>query len=313
MTASPSRLLQSIDQSTRLAGHNRLALLLFRLRGQQSFGINVFKVLEVIPCPPLTAMPGTHPVICGMAAVRGRTIPVLDLSRAVGQVAAPDEGLGGYLIVAEFNRSVQAFRVHGVERIVHVDVADVRPPPREGAQDSYLTAVTRQNDDWIEIIDVERVLADVVGEPASVSAAMRHRGAGRAAPIQRILVADDSRVARSQIARTLEEIGFEALLVNDGRQALRMLQSLADNGPVAEQLLMVISDIEMPDMDGYHLTTEIRRDQRLAGLFVILHTSLSGIFNSAMVERVGADRFIPKFNADELAKAVLDHLQPQPA
>ncbi len=300
-------LLQSIDESTQLAGHNRLALLLFRLVGTQIFGINVFKVQEVIPCPQLTPFPGAHPVICGVAAIRGKTIPIIDMSRAIG-VDEPAGTPGRYLIVAEFNRTVQGFRVHAVDRIIHVDVSEVRTPPREGAEDSYLTAVTRQGDSLIEIIDVERVLADVVGGPTGVSALVRDQAPTRSGTPHRVLVADDSRVARTQIAGTLEELGVEAILVNDGRQALRMLQSMAENGPINEQLLMVISDIEMPDMDGYRLTTEIRRDPRLADLYVMLHTSLSGVFNNAMVEQVGANRFIPKFNADELAMGVVSRL-----
>ncbi len=303
-----SNLLQSIDQSTQLAGHNRLALLLFRLGGKELFAINVFKVQEVIPCPELTPYPGAHGVISGVAPIRGRTIPVLELARAVG-VAECADGLGRYLIVTEFNRSVQAFRVCSVDRIVHVDVENVRPPPREGAEDSYLTAVTRQGDNLIEIIDVERVLADVVGGPAGVSDAVRAMTPPPVAGPRKALVADDSRIARSQIASTLEDHGIEAILVNDGRQALRMLQSMADNGPIEDQLLMVISDIEMPDMDGYRLTTEIRHDPRLKNLYVMLHTSLSGVFNNAMVERVGANRFIPKFNADELAQGVHERMR----
>jgi two-component system chemotaxis response regulator CheV len=99
------------------------------------------------------------------------------------------------------------------------------------------------------------------------------------------------------------------VVVNDGREALDYLRSLADRGPLAEQLLMVISDIEMPGMDGYALTAEIRRDPRLCELYVLLHTSLSGVFNKSMVQKVGANRFVPKFGADELAQGVIERLQ----
>jgi len=110
--------------------------------------------------------------------------------------------------------------------------------------------------------------------------------------------------------RVLGQLGIGAIVVNDGRQALQALQRLADEpGGLHDKLLMVISDVEMPDMDGYRLTTEIRRDARLAGLFVLLHSSLSGTFNQAMVKRVGADQFIPKLNADELAQGILARLE----
>ena len=127
------------------------------------------------------------------------------------------------------------------------------------------------------------MLADVVGGPDSVSETVLEQAPEARPGPRRVLVADDSRVARTQIAGTLEDLGVEAILVNDGRQALRMLQSMAEAGPITDQLLMVISDIEMPDMDGYRLTTEIRHDPALSELYVMLHTSLSGVFNNAMV------------------------------
>ena len=300
-------LLHSIDQSTQLAGHNRLALLLFRVDERQLFGINVFKVQEVIPRPALTWLPSAHPRVSGVAEIRGRVIPVLDLAGAVGGTTT-DADAAAHVIVAEFNRSVQGFLVRAVERIIHVDVSEVHPPPDAGSH-GYLTAITRQNGELIEIVDVERVLADVLGEAPSISESL----VSQAQAVQdgrRILVADDSRVARAQVERILSQLGIECLLVNDGREALRTLQGMADQGvKVTERISMVISDVEMPDLDGYTLATEIRRDTRLKDLYVILHTSLSGVFNNAMVQRVGADRFIPKFSPNELAQAVLDRLQ----
>jgi len=125
-----------------------------------------------------------------------------------------------------------------------------------------------------------------------------------------VLVVDDSRVARNQIEKTLNQLGLECTLVNDGREALRYLQALAaKDEPITDSLLMMISDVEMPDMDGYRLTTEIRRDPKMKDLYVMLHTSLSGVFNNAMVERVGANKFIAKFCADELATGVLERLK----
>lgn len=300
-------LLHSIDQSTQLAGHNRLALLLFRVDDRQLFGINVFKVQEVIPRPALTWLPSAHPRICGVAEIRGRVVPVLDLAGAVGGRPTPADA-AAHVIVAEFNRSVQGFLVKAVERIIHVDVSEVHPPPDSGTH-GYLTAITRQAGELIEIVDVEKVLADVIGEAPAISddlveaAKAIHDG-------RRILVADDSRVARAQVQKILNQLGIECLLVNDGREALRTLQGMADQGvKVTDRFSMVISDVEMPDLDGYTLATEIRRDPRLKDLFVILHTSLSGVFNNAMVQRVGADRFIPKLSPDELAEAVLERLR----
>jgi two-component system chemotaxis response regulator CheV len=299
-------LLDSIARSTQLAGHNRLALLLFRLDDRQYFGINVFKVREVIPAPPLSWLPSAHGNVAGVAEIRGRVVPVVDLARAIG--VGGDAGAGRHVIVTEFNRSVQGFLVRAVDRIVHVDVSTVEPPP--SGPTGYLTATTRAIGELVSIIDVEKVLAEVTGEPPRLSAAMRERAGGIGAGGLRVLVADDSRVARSQIERVLGEMGVPCVAVTNGREALRFLQDLADRGKKPEdELLMVISDVEMPDMDGYRLTTEIRKDPRLANLFVMLHSSLSGVFNNAMAEKVGADRFVAKFSADDLAESVLERLQ----
>ncbi len=299
-------LLDSIARSTQLAGHNRLALLLFRLDERQFFGINVFKVREVIPAPALSWMPSSHDQVAGVAEIRGRVVPIIDLGRAIG--GAPADASARHVVVTEFNRTIQGFLVRAVDRIVHVDVTTVEPPP-PGPQ-GYLTATTRAVGELISIIDVEKVLADVVGEPPALSERMRSVAAGIGAGGRRVLIADDSRVARTQIERLLGEMGVPFVSATNGREALRHLRELADRGTrLEDELLMVISDVEMPDMDGYTLTTEIRRDPRLAGLYVMLHSSLSGVFNNAMAEKVGADRFVAKFSADELAEGILERIQ----
>lgn len=290
--------LDSIDRQTRLAGHNRLALLLLTLGDGAIYGVNVFKVQEVLTAPTLTVLPGVHPLIRGVAQVRGKAVPVIDLPRAMGV----DRSEAQHLVVAEFNRSVQAFMVDEVLRIVHVDVADVEPP-RDGG--GFLTSIARCAGQYVQILDLEALLAEALGGPAPLSEEL---AGTRPAEGWRILLADDSRVARTQVERTLSQIGAQLIAVNDGREALSWLQSEARLERLGD-LLMVISDIEMPAMDGYALTSEIRRDPRLASLYVLLHTSLSGDFNRSMVQQVGADRFIAKFSADDLARAVLERLQ----
>jgi two-component system chemotaxis response regulator CheV len=307
----PSRmsrdLLNRIDQRTRLAGHNRLALLLFRLGGRQLYGVNVFKVQEVLRRPPLFPIPRLPPGFVGAADIRGRSVPILDLGSAVRY---PERHLDPpYLVVTEFNRSVQGFLVAEVDRIVNIAVEDIRPPPELGVDDSYLTAVTRYNGELIQVIDVESVLADATGARMLQPIEQRLKLGSGDEPV-RILVADDSRVARNQIRGVLDQLGVSSTLLSDGRQAIEHLKQLAAEGiDVARHYAMVISDIEMPSMDGYTLTTEIRRDPALANLFVLLHTSLSGVFNNAMVDQVGANAFVAKYSANELAEKVLARVQ----
>jgi len=236
--------------------------------------------------------------------MRGRTIPVLDLSLALkGPPTEVNEE--AFVIIADYNRTTQGFLVGGVERIVNMNWEEILAPPKGSGANSYMTAVTRVDDKLVEIIDVEKVLSEVVGVTETISSGIIDESKVEAGA--NILVADDSSVARKQIKRTLDQLGIDSTLVKDGQEALDVLLDWADEDPdIAKHLTMVISDVEMPNMDGYTLTTEIRKDPRLKDLFVILHTSLSGVFNQSMVEKVGANKFIAKFDADELAGAVLE-------
>ena len=300
-------ILRGVDQRTRLAGHNRLELLLFRLATSQRFGINVFKVQEVIHCPPLTRIPGSSPVVKGVVKLRGRTITVMDLSQAIGGPALDEQG-DRFVIVTEYNRRVQGFLVGAVDRIVNMNWEEIVPPPKGVADGCYVTAVTQVEEQLVEIIDVEKVLKEVMGDKEMVSEGIIDAtvgGTGRT-----VLVVDDSSVARNQIRRVLDQLEVESILCNDGSEALHRLRRLADDGEaVGRRIAMVISDVEMPKMDGYTLTANIRKDPDLADLHVVLHTSLSGVFNKTMIERVGADQFLAKYEPDELAALVQERLR----
>ena len=297
-------ILDGVDQRTQLVGANRLELLLFRLAGPQLYGINVFKVQEVIRCPALTHVPNSNVVVKGIANMRGRTIPVLDLSLAMSGPSM-EVTENSFVIIADYNRTTQGFLVNGVERIVNMNWEEILAPPKGSGKNSYMTAVTRVDNKLVEIIDVEKILSEVVGVANEISENVMAGSSVEAGA--NILVADDSSVARRQIKRTLDQLGIESTLVNDGKEALDVLLDWAEeDADIAKHLTMVISDVEMPNMDGYTLTTEIRKNPILKDLHVILHTSLSGVFNQAMVEKVGANKFIAKFNADELAGAVLE-------
>ncbi len=295
-------IMAEVDQRTNLVGENRMELLLFRLGGRQRFGINVFKVREVIQCPALTRMANANPVVRGVANLRGQTISVIDLAQAIGKRALPDEA-ECFVIVTEYNRAVQGFLVSGVDRIVNLNWKEISSPPRGLGRHNYMTAVTEVEGELVEIIDVEKVLAELTGvntdlsEPEDYTVLSERR--------IRVLVVDDSSVARNQIKRTLEQMGMECTLAANGREGLETLRAwVAEGDALREHVDILISDVEMPEMDGYTLTTEVRNDERLADLPVLLHTSLSGVFNKNMVQKVGADLFVPKFNADELATEV---------
>ena len=301
--------MDAVNQRTQLVGQNRLELLLFRLDGPQLYGINVFKVREVLQCPKLTMIPKSHPVVCGVASIRGATIPILDLAMATGAGALKDQS-NPFVIITEYNTKTQGFLVRSVERIVNMNWEDIHPPPKGTGHDHYLTAVTRMDDQLVEIIDVEKVLAEVSPSPETITQGVVDVETQSKALSLRVLTVDDSSVARKQVARCLQTVGVEVVSLNDGRQALDYLRKLVAEGKdPAEEFLMMISDIEMPEMDGYTLTAEIRNDPRMQKLHIILHTSLSGVFNQAMVKKVGADDFLAKFRPDDLASRVVDRIK----
>lgn len=298
-------ILDSVNQRTQLVGQNRLELLLFRLHGRQRFGINVFKVREVLQCPRLTAMPKRNSFVRGVAHIRGQAVSVIDLSLATGGRAI-DDIQNRFIIIAEYNRSVQGFLVDGVERIVNINWEAVMPPPRGAGRASYLTAVTEIENELVEILDVEKILDEITPANTDVSESVRDKKHERSLDDITVLVADDSAVARNQVKRALNSIGVNIELVKNGREALNWLNAKAEElgGDITSHVPLMVSDIEMPEMDGYTLTAEVKANPQLKQMHIILHTSLSGVFNQAMVKKVGADDFIAKFHPDELAGAV---------
>lgn len=300
-------ILDGVDQRTQLAGHNRFELLLFKLAGMQRFGINVFKVQEVIQCPGLTQIPQSHSVVCGVAHLRGKTIPVLDLSMAIG-MSPLSRDTTGYVVVTEYNRTIQGFLVSSVDRIINIGWDQVNAPPSGAGKDGYLTAVTEIDNELIEVIDVEKVMKEVIGgqEQASEEAI----DAEVTGLNDRVLIVDDSSVARNQVKRVCTQIGVECTALKDGQEAWEHLNQLKKDGiSIAEHYAMIISDVEMPRMDGYTLATKIKNDEEMKSVYLILHTSLSGVFNTAMVEKVGANKFQAKFDPDSLVKAIQEQLK----
>ncbi len=298
-------ILDGINQRTQLVGKNRLELLMFRLEDGELYGINVFKVREVIRCPKLTTVHSAHAVVRGVANIRNRTLSVIDLGLAIQGPAIEQEN-ESYVIITEFNRSIQGFMVSSVEHIVNLKWEDIRLPPAGTDVDSYINAVTSVDNKLVQLIDVEHVLTEVVGVPDMVSSDITESVQIEQHQVRHVLVVDDSKVARNQISKALEQVGVKCTTFNDGAMALTQLKAWSrDEIPISSRIALIISDIEMPEMDGYTLTSEIRRDPDLKDLYVLLHSSLSGVFNETMVKKVGANRFIPKFSADELVKEIL--------
>ena len=300
------QLIDSVDARTKLAGSNKMELLLFSMGSHEIFGINVFKVREVSPTPPITLTPNMPYGVEGVISLRGSIIPVISLIKFIkGEPAAA--ALGGTMIVTEFSRHTQGFLVDDVDRIIRVDWDKVKPPESMLAgQDGLITAITELDDGrLVSILDVERILSEVLGEKLVPTLP-------KVDPRQNLTVffADDSSVARKEIIMVLDKLGIKYIQANDGLEAWTKLQGIAsraaaEGSPVRNQIQLILVDAEMPEMDGYVLTRNIKADNRLSGIPVVMHSSLSSEANRTMGQRVGVDAYVAKFDPGVLADTLL--------
>ena len=295
-------LLDAVDARTKLAGSNKMEILLFSLGTGEIFGINVFKVREVSQTPAITKTPNTPPGVEGVISLRGNIIPVISLAKFINIDGTP-EGTGQTMIVTEFSRHTQGFLVHDVDRIIRVDWDKVKPPTSMlTGQDAMITAITELPDGkLVSILDVEQILAQAIGEedmPAleKVDSEREHS----------IFFADDSMVARKEISKVLDTMGVKYQQATNGLEAWEKLKALASRAQaegmeLKDQISLILTDAEMPEMDGYVLTKHIKSDHRFAGIPVVMHSSLSSEANRAMGQNVGVDNYVAKFDPAILA------------
>ena len=304
-----SSLMKEVDARTGLAGANTMELLLFHLGESEIYGINVFKVREVMKRPSLTRMPESDPRIEGIANIRGQTVPVVSLHRALG--FPEGKGCGPEnVIIAEYNQSLHGFIVAGVDRIIRISWDQVKAPPPlvQNSRGGSVTAVTVLEDGrMVLILDVEKVLADICPQSdEDVYAGVPSRPAGAKSIGKRVVFADDSLVARKQIIKTLNHLGLSYVQATTGRDAWDQLVALAEKATaegrnVRDEIQLILTDIEMPEMDGFTLTKQVTTDSRFAGIPVILHSSLTGSCNAERGKAVGATDYMTKFNPKALA------------
>lgn len=297
--------LNSVNEKTKIVGENRMQLLLFTLANlDQRFGINVFKVREVLKCPKLTRVMGSNKAIRGMTNIRGETVPVIDLAVSIGFEETNMEN--SMLILTEYNNSIQGFAVDSVQNIQNVSWEQVEDAPETLGNDHHLTAVVNLPNELINIIDVEDVLSKISPKFAKYAKDDYDTGLSnieKEGLHKRILILDDSVVARKQLSKAIKDLGFQVDEFKNGQQALEHVNEiLKKNKNLNEVYDLIISDIEMPKMDGYTFVSKMRELRQ--DIKIILHTSLSGVFNKQLVEKVGADSFIPKFEPKTLGKEI---------
>jgi len=305
-------LMQSVDDRTRLAGANRLEVLLFSLGKdketdrEEVFGINVFKIREVMHVPEVTQAPDMPAGVKGMVCLRGDMIPVIDLVHFCNLNMSEEPKV---LVVTEFNRKTQGFLVSSVEQILRMEWNEIKVPPDMLANrlGGLVTAVTELKDGRIVmVLDVEKVLAET---STDLDDPTRFEGVENLNTKATILFADDSSVARKQISKTLDTLGIDYMSAKNGEEAWERLDEQAKYAesigiPMRDVIRLVLTDIEMPGMDGYVLTRKIKDDPRMKDLPVIMHSSLSADANISIGKSVGVNAYVAKFDPRELAKTL---------
>ncbi len=307
-----SDLLKNIDARTKLAGTNKLEILMFslgkdaRTNREETFGINVFKVREVMRIPPITRAPEMPASVEGMVSLRGVLVPVIDLAKYIG---IESTGKPEIMIVTEYNGQTQGFLVSAVDNILRLDWSAMRVPPAMLLAElgGLVTAITELKDGrLVMMIDVEKVLSETshFGSDEVIFKGVQPLGKERT-----VFFADDSSVARQQIQRTLDAMQVNSIAAINGREAWDELSKLADNADVANKplknsLQVILTDVEMPEIDGYMLTRKIKGDKRFSGIPVLMHSSLSGSSNQQLGKTVGVDEYVAKFEPQKLAQTL---------
>ena len=307
-----SNLMKSIDERTRLAGANRLEILLFSLGKdresgrEEVFGINVFKIREVMHVPEVTQAPDMPAGVKGMVSLRGDMIPIIDLVHFCNLDMSEEPKV---LVVTEFNGHTQGFLVSSVEQILRMEWNEIKVPPPmlTNRLGGLVTAVTELQDGRIVmVLDVEKILAETSEDLNDTSL---FEGVEKLDTKATIMFADDSSVARKQISKTLDTLGVDYISAKNGEEAWQRISEQAElakeTGVQTNELIkMVLTDIEMPGMDGYVLTRKIKEDPRMKGIPVVMHSSLSAEANVSIGKSVGVDAYVAKFDPRELAKTL---------
>ncbi|MDY7579611.1 chemotaxis protein [Herbaspirillum sp. RTI4] len=312
---------QEVDERTNLTSSNKFELLLFRLGGDANgdrselFGINVFKVREIVEMPVVTAIAGSPRHILGMTNLRGQVISVIDLPSVVG--CNPKTGLN-IMLVTEYARSTQAFAVESVEDIVRLEWSQVMSAEGNAGSTAMVTSIVRLDGNvdstrLAQVLDVEQILHQITStdikevDPNAAGLKLKLR------PGTVILSADDSAVARALIEQAFKAMNVPYIMTKTGKQGWDRLQIMAaeaeaEGKTAYDKVALVLTDLEMPEMDGFTLTRNIKNDPRFKNIPVIIHSSLSGSANEEHVKTVGADAYVAKFVALDLANKIREVL-----
>tara|TARA_B100002049_G_scaffold229110_1_gene204362 strand:+ start:109821 stop:110738 length:918 start_codon:yes stop_codon:yes gene_type:complete len=291
-------------------GNNQLELLLFTLGDSQVYGINVFKTREIMELPEVNEVPKSDPRIVGIVDYRDVPTTIIDLNRSLDKKNTIDESEGTHVVYTSFNSRSQGFLVDKVVRIVRLDWQEVHPPPLADASECYLTGVTKIDGKLIEIIDVEKILEDVTG------GSIEGRLSARPAPVlkdvgsrAKVMIVDDSAMARNKTRQIIESLGIQVETCNNGYEALQTLKQIAKEASlrgnrIEDEILLCITDIEMPQLDGLAFLDQVRSDQDLKNLHIIIQSSIERGFRNSGSGSGMANGDIVKWDETKLIEQV---------
>jgi two-component system chemotaxis response regulator CheV len=308
---------QEVDERSNLTGTNKFELLLFRLGGDASgehselFGINVFKIREIVAMPTITKVAGSPDHVLGVVNLRGQIIQVLDLPGIAG--VTPKTGLN-IMLVTEFARTTQAFAVESVEEIVRLDWTQVMSAEKSAGSGmvssiARLEAADGQPARLAQVLDVETILRNLNPDAHSENIEQAVGTKMKLKPGAVILAADDSVVARALIEQGLDAMGLPFVMTKSGKECWDQLNHIAEAAEaegksVHDKVALVLTDLEMPEMDGFTLTRNIKSNARFGNMPVVIHSSLSGTTNEEHVKNVRADAYVAKFSAEDLSRTL---------
>lgn len=276
-------------------GTNEFEIVEFNI-GKVSYGINVAKVREVInrDSVTVTKMPQVHPFVDGLFTLRGRVMPLVNLPRCLnegGEIEPKN------IIVTEINNYNMGFLVDTVSRIHRISWTEMEPAPNVG-NTSMVVGVIKMSDKIVLLLDFEKIIADINPEINAKLTTFEdaHDDIKEKRTKQPIVVAEDSPMLRELLVGTLHEAGYRNVHeYSNGKLAWEALSRISrEDKPVSEGVKMIISDIEMPQMDGHHLLTLVRADQRLKEVPLVFFSSLINDEMRRKGESIGANGQISK-------------------
>jgi two-component system, chemotaxis family, chemotaxis protein CheV len=284
------------------SGTNELELVEFGI-GKNKFGINVIKVKEIINPVPITQIPNAHRNVEGIIELRGEVLPVVNVATALGFPISETPDLDKF-IVTEFNKQKIVFHVHSVTQIHRISWNEIeKPSEMYQGQDSQIIGVVKLRGEMILLLDFEKIVVEINPETGINVQEVKRLGK-RERSNKKLLVAEDSPLLRKLLFDTLSEAGFlDVEFFENGLDALKYLENLANSGKdVTKEVQLVITDIEMPQMDGLHFTKRVKEHPQLSKLPVIIFSSLITDDLRHKGQMVGAQDQVSK---PEIAELVL--------